>query len=85
MRARNPARPAWDRDLFLKQFAADHPFDPRGPGFADIFKDAIDASRGNPAEFESQLNDRLQEASEPADKVTRYTFISAAEGKLRKV
>jgi hypothetical protein len=39
---RDPARPPFDRRLFLKQFWDDHPGDPRAIGFAAAFETAID-------------------------------------------
>ncbi len=51
LHARNEQRPPWDRDLFLKQFKADHPGDPRAVELAAAFEAALAAAHGNSARF----------------------------------
>ena len=56
MRARDPNRPPWDRQTFLREFWSDHPGDPRATELADAFEAAIDEARGSGARFEQALN-----------------------------
>lgn len=62
MPARHPRRPPWDRERFLADMEADHPFYPRAGEIADAFEAAIAQANGNPERFklalEAELNSR---------------------------
>ena len=55
MRARDPNRPPWDREQFLKEFWADH-HDPRAAEIANAFQAAYDDAHGSDARFIQALN-----------------------------
>jgi hypothetical protein len=57
---RDPDRPPFERELFLKQYREDHPWDPRAEEFADAFQEAVAASYGNTERFKLELKRRLE-------------------------